>query len=178
MKETVTFLERVLPAPREDARFILCAIRQNLQKKRTRQELFQTPEALAESAFKVSGDGRDAYMALAIFDTSGYRKAAHALAARSLWLDLDSGKPGVPYATRDESLEALGAFVKKLEIPEPLLVNSGNCVHVYWPLTEELTPADWRKLAFGLKAATKALGLVVDPQRTADIASVLRVPGT
>jgi hypothetical protein len=42
----------------------------------------------------------------------------------------------------------------------------------------DVSPEDWRACGALLKALTKKHGLLADPSRTSDIASVMRVPGT
>ena len=59
-----------------------------------------------------------------------------------------------------------------------MIVHSGNGLHVYWVLTEELSPATWKPLAAGLKEATRIHGFNVDPTVVTDSARVLRAPGT
>lgn len=59
-----------------------------------------------------------------------------------------------------------------------LIVSSGSGVHVYWVFDAFLERDRWLSFAGKLKVLMKAFGLHADPSRTADIASVLRVPGT
>jgi hypothetical protein len=143
-----------------------------------KHEAFQSLEAVAEQALKASAAGRDAFIALSMFDMSGSRKKDNAISARSLWAVLDYAKPKGPYGTKANALVALGQFVRMLELPEPLLVDSGREFHVYWPMDTELPPGRWKELDFRLKAATAALGFAVDTDSPANISSILRVPGT
>lgn len=97
--------------------------------------------------------------------------------ARSLWIECDGG-PGKPFADPPAAAEAIAAFCANARLPAPLYVASGHGVHAYWPLAVELDRATWEAYAAGLKATAVHFGLKADPQRTADIASVLRTPGT
>jgi hypothetical protein len=117
-------------------------------------------------------------MALAGFKTAGSRVAVNAAMVQSLWLDLDCGDPEDPYQSRIEALIALEIFRVELGLPDPIIVNSGYSYHVYWPFTTPIEAARWTKLAANFKEATKKQGIKPDPHRTADITSVLRVPGT
>ncbi|MDR1313723.1 MAG: hypothetical protein LBQ12_08505 [Deltaproteobacteria bacterium] len=171
MKDAIRFLTTVLPEPGPDVRYFCWSPGM--------QEAFRSPEALAERAFKLSDEGRDAYMALAGFDLSGSRRQEHAVSVRSLWLDIDCGKDSGPsYPDKPAALAGLAAFVAKLELPKPLVVDSGHGLHVYWPFTRDVTPTEWRELAVNLKGACLAHGLKADHHRTTDVASVLRMPGT
>ena len=40
-----------------------------------------------------------------------------------------------------------------MSLPKPMIVYSGNGLHVYWVLTEELEPQDWKPLANAMKQA-------------------------
>jgi hypothetical protein len=51
-------------------------------------------------------------------------------------------------------------------------------LHIYWPLSAEITPEDWRPVATALKRLTNAHGLLADPARTSDTTSVLRPVGS
>jgi hypothetical protein len=63
-------------------------------------------------------------------------------------------------------------------LPKPLIIHSGNGLHVYWVLTEELEPLRWKPLAEAMKAAAKDKGFEIDPAVPADSARVLRPVGT
>ena len=100
-------------------------------------------------------------------------------AARSLFLDIDIEPDNdKKYPTQAAGVMALREFVKAVGLPAPIIVSSGVGLHVYWPLDEDLPTEDWRPLASLLKSATTVHGLKIDPSRTTDSASVLRVPGT
>lgn len=100
-------------------------------------------------------------------------------ALKALWLDIDIGIDSPhKYATRQEAFLAIKKFCKDAGLPKPLIVSSGGGLHVYWPLTREITVEAWRPVAQQFKALTVAYGLKADPSRTADASSVLRIPGT
>lgn len=127
------------------------------------------------------------------FATSGYTEGWHtnprnpnkkalrtqdnSCSQKSLWLDIDVG-PGKDYNTLEDAFAALARFVATVGLPQPMLVHSGNGVHAYWPFTFQLTTEQWNDLAGRLKTATISESFLVDQSRTADSASVLRVPGT
>lgn len=105
------------------------------------------------------------------------RVAENIAYVKSLILDLDVGIEK-PYKTQSEALKHLIQFTKDTGLPTPLLVSSGYGVHVYWPFEHEIAAKQWQKLAAHFKSLTVAYGLHADPARTADVASVLRLPGT
>lgn len=136
-----------------------------------------------DKAQAISNAGRNAYFACAEYMTEGSRKGDNVKQARSFWLDVDCGEAkaakGAGYATKPEARDALVEFCTVTGLPSPtMLVDSGNGLHVYWVLDVDVSPENWRACGALLKALTKKHGLLADPSRTSDIASVLRVPGT
>ena len=98
--------------------------------------------------------------------------------AKSIWLDIDVGEDK-PYKTRREASKALATFIKELGLPKPWVVGSGECgLHLYFVLDEAVERNEWQYLADRLKQACKEKGIHQDPSRTADIASILRMPNT
>lgn len=98
--------------------------------------------------------------------------------AKALWLDIDVGEDK-PYKTRQEASKALASFIKELGLPRPWVVGSGeHGLHLYFVLDEAVTRNDWQYLADRLKQACKEYNIHQDPSRTADIASILRMPNT
>ena len=135
-------------------------------------------------AFEVSSRGHEAYFACSAFAAfndmggKGNRTGENAVGAHCLWLDLDCG-PEKAYADKPSAAAALRDFCKSAGLPKPsFIVDSGNGLHCYWHFERFIEKDRWRSLAKSLKDLTGARGLKTDPSRTADIASVLRVPGT
>ena len=113
-----------------------------------------------------------------------YRKRDNWRSAKAFWLDLDCGAgystmaPVKGYETKKEAATAVSKFAKAIGWPTPMLVSSGNGLHAYWPLTTAVNHTSWTKCAGLLKASAALWGLVADPTRTADFASILRPVGT
>ena len=125
----------------------------------------------------------DVYFACAEYKSSESRKENNADGAYAFWFDVDCGEDkatsGKGYRTIEEGIKALKAFCQRSGLPYPThIVISGNGLHVYWVLTERLGTQLWKVLATKFKELAKQLQFRADPSRTADIASVLRVPGT
>lgn len=168
--DTLTFLSRVLPA---DGVYV-CA---NLTDQGMTHSYFSDADGLAKAVQRISNRGGNAYYAVAAFKESGKRSQDNARALKTLILDIDCG-PDKPYHTWREGLVALGEFVATLALPAPMIVFSGNGLHVYWVLTEELPADQWTPLGSALKAACLANGLEIDTKVPADSARVLRPVGT
>jgi hypothetical protein len=102
--------------------------------------------------------------------------------AKALWCDIDCGEEkaaaGKGYATKGDAIRALTEFCTATDFPLPMLVDSGGGIHCYWPLTKAIVPAKWQVIAGALKAALQQHGVLADPSRTADFASILRPIGT
>jgi uncharacterized protein (DUF927 family) len=111
-----------------------------------------------------------------------FRKPNNWRSAKSFWLDLDCGQEkfdaGAGYLTKKDAATAVAQFARAVGWPTPMLVSSGNGLHAYWPLTMAVNHTSWTKCADLLKAAAALYGLIADPTRTADFASILRPAGT
>ena len=106
------------------------------------------------------------------------RMAENMLAAKCLFFDLDVGADAAKYPSQIDALNGLRDFCKTALLPMPMMVSSGGGVHVYWVFDAEIPALEWRDLAHNLRQLAEALGLKVDPTRTTDSTSVLRVPET
>ena len=127
--------------------------------------------------------GHDVYFACSAFSTAATRKADNVAGAFTFYADLDvspeKARSAKGYASVDEALKAIPAFCANSGLPHPnLIVASGSGVHAYWVVDSFVVRERWQGIAAQLKAVMSALGLHADPSRTADCASVLRLPGT
>ena len=152
--------------------------------------------SIGEMVQKAQGldvQGYDVFFACASYHQESYidvggkrrqRTSENAGWVQSFWLDIDCGPDKAEadkgYATINDALAALLAFVDAVGLPKPTVVFSGGGLHVYWPLTETITKEQWQPVAKQLKALTQcpAIRLIVDNSRTSDIASILRHIGT
>lgn len=143
----------------------------------------RTVDEAAQIASCNAEAGHDVYMSCAQFKNHDNRTAMNAHYANAFWLDLDCGADkvatGKGYATKNQARDALLQFARQTGLPNPdAIVDSGNGMHVYWFSNEPISAAKWKMQAGKLKALTHHYGLLADDNRTADMASVLRVPGT
>lgn len=111
-----------------------------------------------------------------------FRSGENWLSAKAFWVDLDCGQAkfdkGDGYLTKSDAAKAILKFCKTIDWPVPLLVDSGNGLHAYWPLVKPVSPSNWVKVATALKSVLAHCGVIADPTRTADFASILRPVGS
>jgi len=168
--DTLNFLQRVLPS---EGFFVTTVINTDGNK----QGFFSTVEELAKAVVGLDQRGNNTYFAISSFLEKGSRKQENVKLTKVLVLDVDCGE-GKPFPSWKEGLKALGKFITDVGLPKPMIVHSGNGLHVYWVLDRELPPDEWKPLAEALKAATIAKGFDVDAGLTANSALVLRPIGT
>ena len=102
--------------------------------------------------------------------------------AKAFWVDIDCGKKkfdeGQGYLTKRDAIAAVFKFHSTIGWPEPMIVDSGNGIHLYWPLNKDIGHSIWCKVANILKATLAYEGVIADSSRTADFASILRPVGS
>ena len=64
-----------------------------------------------------------------------------------------------------------------VDLPEPVIVNSGYGLHIYWAFTEEVPTEKWLPIAKRLEQVCITQKFCADPN-VFDAARILRVPGT
>jgi hypothetical protein len=156
---------------------------------------FDTTQEAMDKALELDGSGYNVFFSPALFDpskvearqaeinpkTGGHytgREQAAVAALPALWLDMDCGE-GKDYANQQEAAQTLAAWCQEGNVPLPThVVSSGYGLHVYWRLDRPVPHKEWLPVAKHLKQACRVGGLSVDPARTSDAASLLRVPGT
>ena len=127
-----------------------------------------------EEILPLLGQKYDLYYAMASFGTST-RKADQAVSCNAFWLDVDFKDFEGP----SDAAKALQNFTMQAGLPGAnWVIHSGNGLHVYWVLDQPILKEQWVATATGLKQLCVKHGFKADPARTADIASILRVPGT
>lgn len=110
------------------------------------------------------------------------RIAENASQVKALWADLDVGEDkatkGKGYATQKDAAAAMLGFCRDAGFPAPMIVNSGSGLHFYWPFEEAIDADEWVMLGANFKVVLAHYGVLADPTRTADVASVLRPVGS
>lgn len=132
---------------------------------------------------RLDAAGGDVYLACAEYLNTDSRKAENALGAFAVWADVDCGDEkaaaGKGYANLSAASAAIKAFCQEVGLPKPTyVVESGGGLQIYWVFLRRLENEAWKSHARSLKALCAAHGFLVDPSRSADIASVMRMPGT
>lgn len=155
--------------------------------KTPRQKLVETREEADKLVQAYVDAGRDVYFGVAKYASDDGRKKENVKALKAFWLDIDCGPDkaevdpatGRPdgYENQSEGLAALKNFCKVVGLPRPTLVDSGRGLHVYWPLTEEISRAEWEVVADRFREVCRTQEFYVD-DKVFEVARVLRVPGT
>jgi hypothetical protein len=156
-----------------------------------RHQVCATIEELAQVLAAFDASGVPTYYATAAFvapevdslpdkDGKTYKQVRvqrNVRALRSFFMDLDCGE-NKGFASQEEALDKLVEFVNQTKLPMPTVVSSGNGIHLYWTLTNEINPDQWKQTAASLKALCAHHGFRADPAVTSDPARVLRPVGT
>lgn len=150
------------------------------------QKFFDTREEFDAQIAKLVNRKFNAFFGCAKYGDEDNRKHANALYFRSLWMDIDCGeekaKPNKNgriegYIDQSTGFQAAKDVFTKLNLPRPIVVNSGYGLHFYWPLAETVGRAEWEALSKRLRDLVQEHGLIVDPS-VFEASRVLRVPGT
>lgn len=188
--DTFTFLKTILP---DEGIHYLALFREGY--KFPAHKAYADLESMAYAVDQMADDpGVSVYHACAAYEKAvieveegdkvkrKYRVPENWYKAKAFWLDVDCGEAkaakGDGYPTKADAAKAVFKFAAKIGWPKPMLVDSGNGIHAYWPLTKPIRHQAWVKVAKLLKAATQHFGLLADPTRTADFASILRPAGS
>jgi hypothetical protein len=158
-----------------------------IKDKSVTQRFTQNREEVDVIAAEFISQKRNVFFGVAKYAEPGSRKKDNVKALKAFWLDIDCGeakaevneKTGRPdgYLDQVTGLQELKRFCKLVGVPKPILVNSGRGLHVYWPLTEEVTREQWEPVANRLRQLCNLHDLYVDPA-VFEAARVLRIPGT
>lgn len=185
--ETAAFLEKILPS----TGVYFLATPMAAPYTGLKHHVYHDIASMAKGVRTLDGQGLTVYHACASYlhsymEVEGkdgkvkkkYRKHENVGQVKAFWFDIDCGE-GKPYADQVEGFKALKKFVKDTQLPTPsLIVLSGNGLHVYWTLTESLTPTYWKKCAVMLKEVAHLYKLHTDDSRTSDQSSILRPAGS
>lgn len=105
------------------------------------------------------------------------RTQEHATWFKTLALDLDIGADK-PYATQKEGWTAMKVALADIGMPMPMVVSSGNGIHLYWPLTVPVKKEIWERASIALRIALDEKGVMIDTSKIHDPSMVLRPVGT
>ena len=177
----IDLLDRVLA---KDGWFAVVGIK---GKKNVVQELVETRAELDQYVAKFLEEQREVYFGCSKYETGVNRTKDNVKSIKAFWMDIDCGeskailneKTNRPdgYIDQATGLEELKKFCHTIGLPRPLLVNSGRGIHVYWPLTEAISRAEWEPVAARLNELCVIHKFYVDAS-VFEAARILRVPGT
>lgn len=186
--DTISFLRKILPSR---GNYFVATLQQGKERPWFRHFHCETREEAAARAVALDSSCENVYYACSSYrepfimvknkqgeEKKRERVQDNVLLVRSFWIDLDVKNEPTAYASQQEAIVGLGEFLRASRLPVPLIVSSGNGLHCYWPLTEDISPPQWVAAARLLKNLASHLGLKQDPSRTSDYASVLRPIGT
>ena len=139
--KTIDFLRSVLG----DGGYY-CVFAANAETNKRVQKFYDSIDAVADAAESFDEDGFDVYFGLGTLIEEGSRKKDNVSHLQSFFLDLDCG-PSKEYPSQVEAIQDLRKFCSTLNLPTPLMVNSGRGVHVYWTLSKPVELAEWLAVA-------------------------------
>jgi len=175
--DTREFLQWVLPTEGAYVLFL-----SSLAQGNHRQVYFNSMEDMTEAANHYDSEGLDVYFAVSTFNKAGTRKGEDVKQVKSFFLDLDCGPKKKDnehrFPTKKIALQELQSFCTALDLPDPLIVDSGRGIHVYWVLSEPVVVDQWKPVAERFKSLCKEHNFEIDTSVPADSARVLRVIGT
>ena len=128
----------------------------------------------------------DTFFGCAKYGALDNRKHENAKHFKALWMDIDCGeKKAEPdengrikgYIDQATGIDELQRFCTATGLRRPILVNSGNGLHVYWLLSETIDRIHWEALASRLRELCFEHKLIVDPA-VFEASRILRIPGT
>lgn len=144
---------------------------------------------------RLTFEGKAAYYAMATFKDDKYwdaeftnpdgskgknrtRTQTNAMLMRSFFLDLDiDAADPRKFPDKPTALAEFEQFRLKLNLPEPMVVDSGGGYHMYWPLHHAVPATQWRITADRFKEICIHEGFRADKSLTSDQARVLRALG-
>ena len=171
-------LDAILP---EEGRYCLVGIGRYVD-----QRFASTREEAEEQIQSLLAKQDNVFFGCAKYGELNNRKHENAKYFKALWMDIDCGpskaepdENGVikGYIDQATGLAEFQKFCKAVGLRRPIIVNSGNGIHVYWLLTETTDQRHWKPLAKALKDLCRQHGFIVDPA-VFEASRILRVPGT
>jgi len=144
--------------------------------KRTRHKFVESLDDIEDTINQLAKNKVNIFVALSSFNGHS-RKADDAIFARSFFLDLDVGE-SKEYKSKSDALIELDIFIKKAQLPPPVVIDSGNGIHAYWMFDKDIPIHEWKPYAEKFKNYCLDNNLKIDPVVTADVARILRAPDT
>lgn len=111
---------------------------------------------------------------------SRFRTQSNAKLTKCIILDIDIKNEDGYFTEKDDAWNALQTLTTQLNLPDPIIVDSGYGYHVYWPMLAGVPSKEWQAVTKLFYRAVSVLEprIVADASRVSDSASVLRIPDT
>lgn len=109
-----------------------------------------------------------------------FRTQSNAKLTKCIILDIDIKNEDGYFTEKDTAWTAIHTLTTQLNLPDPIIVDSGYGYHVYWPMVAGVPSKEWQAVTKLFYQAVSILEprIVADASRVSDSASVLRIPGT
>lgn len=160
--------------------------------RRNKQHVWVDSLEELEAEVAARADMQGVYYATAAFGgqvspTTGLtaRTQANVLSRKAYHLDFDAGAaklekhgPDEVYASQRDAVKDLMRFIQATRLKPTYVVNSGEGLHVYFCLAEEVPEPVWKRTAGALSKLVTQLGLKQDNACTVDSARILRPIGS
>lgn len=144
---------------------------------RTYQRFTESFSDLERFINEFDNGGFNVFVALHSFSGNN-RKGDAALYCKTFFVDLDvDPENDKKYASKQEALDDIDKFLTSSGLPPPVRVDSGNGIHAYWILDQDVPSQEWRVYANKFKKFCLQ-HLKIDPTVTSDSARILRCPDT
>ena len=153
-----------------------CVVYNNPGTKPYTHDYASSLEEVVELIQKHKKEGRNVFVAMSTLNEKK-REASNSIFAKSFYIDLDVGE-NKEYASQKDALFDLSKFLETSKLPTPAIVNSGNGIHAYWFLKEQVSIDVWKPIAEKLKSYCVQENLKIDLAVTADTVRLLRCPDT
>lgn len=139
---------------------------------------FDDFDGIQEFLESIEKSKRESFYSPASFGWDNNCKTTNIAFLRSFYLDLDCGEgERKQFPTQAAGIAALKEFCKAVKLPAPMLVSSGNGVHAYWVLEEDVNLSVWAPYQAGLHQLAEKHGVPSDPA-TMRGTQPMRLPGT
>lgn len=180
--QTEDFLRRILPPLDGGGCYCWATPAPANSGRRFNQQFPSRIVVAAEGIRQMDALRKNTYYAMAAFQKRGTREQTNVKTLKAFWLDVDCGASkaaeGRGYATKADAARALVAACRTLGLPAPMVVDSGNGLHAYWPLDKSVPSDLWKPVAMQLVAALRSVDLIADYACSTDESRILRPVGT
>lgn len=143
---------------------------------------FSTLQQLAQYTSILDNQNESVYFALASFKeelNEKMRTTVNVQSYKSLWADIDVDPANDDkYNSQLDVVKHLKVFLKETGLPSPMIVSSGDGIHLYWALDKEIDLGMWYDMSTMMIQVSHHFKFKVDVAALNKATQVLRAPGT